>query len=569
MTRATDLRGLGLPSEIAGYRLVRYIGQGGTAAVYLAQNEHLHRQVALKVLVPELARDPSFRTRTIRKSRAAAAVNHPHIVPVYEADETSGIPYVAERYVRGGDVRSLLNRPGPLSVGYAWHIIAQIASALDAAHAHGLIHCDVKPANILLDAGDPAGGDVPPRTGDRELDRAYLTDFGMNRAFLAGQIIATGELTGTLNYAAPEQFAENEVNGRADLYSLACTGFELLCGAPPFGQDEGLTLMYAQIYAPPPAATAKRADLPAAVDPVLATALAKNPAERYPSCTQFAEELGAALGLRSGKAALGLERVKPAAPVAALGSLERDAMGEPDDAGLDDPGPDDPGPDDPGPDDPGPKRSARRSPAMKPVLAVAAVVAVVAAVTSGVAIWKRAAHGSPSASSTTASSPSASASPSPVPSSSGPVLASEQAAALGALLTSSSAARTVLHRAVNEINTCTNLAGAIGQLQDVVTQRSNEYGRASTLPTAALPNGAVLKSRLVAALSGSLTADRDYLTWAQQQLAGGCTPSSHSGAYNAAFSASQQADAAKQAFVQVWNPVAARYGVTQNSPRDI
>ena len=244
-----------------------------------------------------------------------------------------------------------------------------------------------------------------------------------------------------------------------------------------------------------------------------------------------------------------MERVKPADPVAALGSLERDAVGEP--------------------DDPGPKRSARRSPALKPVLAVAAVVAVVAAVTSGVAISKRVAHGSPSVSSTAASSPSALASPSPVPSSSGPMLASEQAAALGALLTSSSAARTALHRAVNEINTCTNLSGAIGQLQDVVTQRSNECGRASTLPTAALPDGAVLKSRLVNALSRSLTADRDYLTWAQQKLAGGCTPSSQSSAYNAAFSASQQADAAKQAFVQVWNPVAARYGITQNSPRDI
>jgi serine/threonine protein kinase len=552
VTRAADLRGLGLPSEIAGYRLVRYIGQGGTAAVYLAQNEHLHRQVALKVLAPELARDVSMRTRTIRKSRAAAAVNHPHIIPVYEADETSGIPYLAERYVRGGDVRSLLNRPGPLSVSYAWHIIAQIASALDAAHAHGLIHCDVKPANILLDASEPAGGDVPPRIDDREFDRAYLTDFGMNRAFLAGQVGATGELTGTLNYAAPEQFAEYEVDGRADLYSLACTGFELLCGAPPFGQDEGLTLMYAQIYAPPPAATAKRADLPVAVDPVLATALAKNPAERYPSCTQFAEELGAALGLRSGQAVLGMERVKPADPVAALGSLERDAMGEP--------------------DDPGPKRSARRSYALKPVLAVAAVVAVVAAVMTGVALSKRAAHGSPSVSPTAASSPTASAppaSPSRVPSSSGPLLASEQAAALGALLTSSSAARTALHRAVNEINTCTNLSGAMGQLQDVVTQRSNEYGRASALPMAALPDGAVLKSRLVAALSRSLTADRDYLTWAQQKLAGGCTPSGQSSAYNAAFSASQQADAAKQAFVQVWNPVAAQYGIAPNSPRDI
>jgi hypothetical protein len=150
-----------------------------------------------------------------------------------------------------------------------------------------------------------------------------------------------------------------------------------------------------------------------------------------------------------------------------------------------------------------------------------------------------------------------------------PVTASQQAAALSALLTSSAAARTALHNAVTQVGGCTNLSGAVSQLQAVANQRAGQYGRASALPTAALPGGAQVKSKLLAALGSSLTADRDYLSWARQQLKGGCTPSSQSSAYNAAFSASQRADAAKQAFVQVWNPVAARYGVAQKSPRDI
>ena len=166
------------------------------AAVYLAQDRRLHRRVALKVLAPDLARDAAFRTSVIRESRAAAAVDHPHIIPVYEADEASGTLYVAMRYVRGGDARSLLNRLGPLPFGYAWHIIAQIASALDAAHAHGLVHRDVRPGNILLDASDPVDGGTSQRVGDSEFDHAYLSDFGMSTGFSPGQIIARGPVHG-------------------------------------------------------------------------------------------------------------------------------------------------------------------------------------------------------------------------------------------------------------------------------------------------------------------------------------------------------------------------------------
>ena len=607
----------GLPGTIAGYRLDGYVGQGSRAVVYLAQDERLRRRVALKVMTPDLARDTGFRTRMIRESRAAAALGHPHIVPVFQADEADGTLYAAMRYVTGGDGRSLLSRLGPLPIGYAWRIVAQLASALDAAHAHGLIHRDVRPANILLDSDD---------AGDRAArGHVYLSDFGMSQAFPPGQVIAPDQAAGTLDYLAPEQIEGRDLDGRADQYSLACTGYELLCGTPPFGPDQGQTLMYAQIYADPPAASARRAGIPAAVDSVLTTALAKDPAHRHPSCGRFAEELRAALGLRPGEPAdpprspaprgfgpRTMLRAAPAGKPASAAGQSASAPGRPaPDAGRPAPVTGQPGraasqaapaadephaamtdpPTEPGPQAPAtatatatagdsvgpdPEPSARRIRTRGPVLAAGAVVVVAAAVVSGVALSGRSAPAHPAASSPApaASSPAPSASPSlsspsAASSPSGPVTASTQAAALGALLTSSAAARTALHNAVTQVGACTNLSGAVGQLQAVENQRAGQYGRALALPTAALPGGAQVKSKLLAALGSSLTADRDYVSWARQQLKGGCTPNSQSSAYNAAFSASQRADAAKQAFVQVWNPVAARYGIPQKSPRDI
>jgi serine/threonine protein kinase len=579
-----DLPAPGQAGTIAGYRLDGCIGQGSSAAVYLAQDQPQRRQVALKVMAPKLARDAGFRTRMIRESRAAAALDHPHVIPVFEADEADGTLYVAMRYVRGGDARSLLSRHGPFPPGYAGQLIAQIASALDAVHAHGLIHRDVRSANILLDrddAGDAAAG-----------DHAYLADFGMSRAFTPGQVIVAEQAGGSLDYLAPEQIEGRSLDGRADLYSLACTGFELLCGVPPFGPDQGPTLMYAQIYADPPAASARRAGLPGAVDSVLATALAKDPADRYPSCGRFAEELRAALGVSPGERS---RPVRPRQAPAVVGDrpavvrersalleerpalleerpalleerpalleerptgplpLGRGVTGEPDGAG-------------PGPSEP------RRRALLRAALAAAALVAVIIAAVAGVALSKQSAPAPSTASSPAGRSPSpspSSASASAAPSPSGPAPAARQAAALGTLLTSSAAARTAVHRAVAQVGACADLPGAVRKLQDVVNQRSSEYGRASALATSALPGGAKVKSALVAALASSLKADQDFLAWARQRQSGGCTPASQSSAYSAAFSASQQADAAKRAFVQLWNPVAARYGIAQESPRDI
>jgi serine/threonine protein kinase len=462
------------------------------------------------------------------------------------------------------DAGALLKRLGPLPPGYAGNIIDQIASALDAAHARGLIHGDVKPANILLEASGTAGEVTPQQVGDHETGRAYLSDFGMSGALPPGQIAATGQFTGTFDYTSPEQIEGRALDGRADLYSLACTAFELLCGTPPFGPDQGPTLMYAQLYAPPPAATARRADLPAAVDLVLATALNKNPSDRYPSCGQFAEELRAALDLRPGE---------PAGPAPSRSPGQADPVAETSPAAAEPPAT---GSGPLGPeaiDEPnGPERepSAPRHRVPRLILAAAAVVVVAVGVASGVALSKQSTPARPAAALPAASSRATpSRSPSPTSPPSGSVLASEQAAALSMLLTSSAAARTALHDAVRQVDACTNLATAVSQLQGVVNQRVGEYGRASSLPTSALPDGTAVKSELIGALSSSLKADRDYLTWAQQQQAGGCTPSSQSSAYNAAYGASQMANTAKEAFVQVWNPVAAKYGIKSDSAHSI
>jgi len=291
-------------AQIASYRLAEQIGWGGMAVVYRALDVRLDRWVALKILAPEMARDASFRQRFISESRAAAAVDHPHIIPVFEAGEASGVLFIAMRYVGGGDVRTLFRRLGPLNAARTTSIIGQVASALDAAHAAGLVHRDVKPANMLL--GALASSDHP--------DHVYLSDFGLSKQALAtAGLTQTGQFVGTLDYMAPEQIESRPVDGRTDLYSLACAAYELLCGEPPFRRGENLGLLFAQLSAPPPPLTARRPDLPPAVDLVLARALARSPGDRQHSCHDFAASLRAACGLEWGESG----RLRPGPPRAA------------------------------------------------------------------------------------------------------------------------------------------------------------------------------------------------------------------------------------------------------------
>jgi serine/threonine-protein kinase len=281
--------GFTVGSQIAGYRLEAQIGQGGMAVVFRAHDDRLDRLVALKILAPGLALDDAFRQRFIRESRTAAAVDDPHIIPVFDAGEAGGVLFIAMRFVRGGDVRTLLDRVGPLPPARATEIISQVASALDAAHAHGLVHRDVKPANMLLDA----------RAGDDRPYHVYLSDFGLSKQSLAPSgLTSTGQFLGTLDYVAPEQIEGRQVDGRADLYALACAAFELLSGAPPFRRDQGLAVVYAQLSEPPPSLAARRSDLPAGIDRVMAKALAKSPADRYRTCWDFAAALRGVFGLQ-------------------------------------------------------------------------------------------------------------------------------------------------------------------------------------------------------------------------------------------------------------------------------
>ncbi len=273
-------------SRIAGYRLEADIGAGGMAVVFRALDERLDRLVALKLLGPWLAADEAFRHRFLRESRAAAAVDDPHIIPVYEAGEASGVLFIAMRYVSGGDVRDLLRREGPLPAERAAAIISPVASALDAAHAAGLVHRDVKLANMLVDAR-------PGRP-----DHVYLSDFGLSKGTSPSvRLTGTGQYLGTVASMAPEQIEGREVDGRTDQYALACAAFELLSGAAPFEREQHMAVIYAHLSQPPPSLTSRRPDLPPAADGVLAKALAKAPADRYPSCREFAEALRQAFGL--------------------------------------------------------------------------------------------------------------------------------------------------------------------------------------------------------------------------------------------------------------------------------
>ena len=281
-----SLAGFTAGSQVAGYRLERQVGAGGMAVVFRARDERLGRRVALKILAPALASDEGFRQRFLQESRAAAAVDDPHIIPVYEAGEADGVLFIAMRYVPGGDLRSLIRRAGPLPPARVDALISPVAAALDAAHAAGLVHRDVKPANMLIDA----------RPG--RADHVYLSDFGLSKAALSpADLTGTGQFLGTADYISPEQVAGVPVDGRADQYALACAAFELLTGAPPFRRDDLLAVIYAQASEPPPLLTSRRPDLPPEADQVFATALAKAPEDRYPTCQDFAEALCEALGL--------------------------------------------------------------------------------------------------------------------------------------------------------------------------------------------------------------------------------------------------------------------------------
>lgn len=221
---------------VAGYRIESFIARGGMAAVYRAKDLSLGRDVALKLLDPTVAESETFRQRFVRESQLAAALDHPNIIPIYDADAVNGLLYIAMRYVPGSTLQALFAQSGPMAVDRALGLLGQIASALDAAHAHGLVHRDVKPHNVLVTAATERGGG----------EHAYLTDFGLTKraASLSG-LTAVGNFLGTIDYISPEQVTGDPVSSQTDVYALGCVLFQALTGQVPFVRDHDAAVICA------------------------------------------------------------------------------------------------------------------------------------------------------------------------------------------------------------------------------------------------------------------------------------------------------------------------------------
>ncbi|HKP89227.1 MAG TPA: protein kinase [Thermoleophilaceae bacterium] len=264
----------------AGHRIEAVVGRGGMGVVYVAMHQRLKQRRALKVIAPEYCRDEQFRRRFEREWEVAAAIDHPHVIPIYDAGEDQDQLYIAMRYVDGVDLRSLIVRDGRLAPPFTADVVGQIASALEAAHARGLVHRDVKPANILI-----------AETSDGPF--AYLTDFGLTKGVSAetSGITKTGVFVGTLDYIAPEQL-DGVATSRSDIYALGCLTYHALSGEVPYPQPTAPAKMWAHIHSPPPHLTVGSP----AISDAVARAMAKNPNDRFASAGEFGAALNAAVG---------------------------------------------------------------------------------------------------------------------------------------------------------------------------------------------------------------------------------------------------------------------------------
>jgi serine/threonine protein kinase len=282
-------------SEIAGHRITGLIGQGGMATVYATESLDDGGQAALKVLAPELASNPEIRTRFVREARYASSVEHPNIVRVHDVGELDGLPYILMDRVEGSDLEALLTLEGTLDPERAVSILGQVAGALDAIHATGLLHRDVRPGNVIV---------APGPDGD---ERCYLTDFGLGKN--PGQdsraLTAAGDFVGSCHYLAPEQILGRDYDQRVDVYSLGCLLVRCLTGDPPYPGDSEAAILQRHVEEPAPRLTELRPDLPSGLDDVVTKAMAKSPDARYDSCTQL---------MASARATLAAAPPSPAGP---------------------------------------------------------------------------------------------------------------------------------------------------------------------------------------------------------------------------------------------------------------
>ena len=270
----------GVGESFGGYRIESLLGRGGMGVVFLATHERLERKVALKVIAPNLALDEEFRARFLRESQLAASLDHPNVIPIYDADEVDGLLYLAMRYVSGPSVQTLIRERGSLPPVETLRIAEQIGGALDAAHRAGLVHRDLKPANILV--AEPG-------------DHAYLCDFGLAKLTSSKGLTQTGSFLGTVDYCAPEQIQGLPLDGRADIYSLGCVLFHCLIGEAPFARESDFAILQAHLAEPPPILSTVRPGLPRALDGIITTAMAKEPGGRYATAGALASDFKRAI----------------------------------------------------------------------------------------------------------------------------------------------------------------------------------------------------------------------------------------------------------------------------------
>ena len=274
--------------EFAGYRLISVLGRGGMSVVFQAENARIGSTVALKVLSPDLSNDDVFRARFLQESRIAASLNHPNVIPIYDMGSEGDLLYIAMRHVPGSDLREILRRDRTLTPAQALLIVHQAARALDHAHRSGLVHRDVKPANLLVQRGV-----------DDDPDHVYLADFGITKHALSRSgLTPTGQFMGTIDYIAPEQVQSRVIDGRADTYSLGCVLYESLTGQVPFVKEADAAVIWAHVEEEPTAPSRLRPELGEDFDDVMFRVLAKNPDDRYASAREFVEAARTALAPR-------------------------------------------------------------------------------------------------------------------------------------------------------------------------------------------------------------------------------------------------------------------------------
>jgi serine/threonine protein kinase len=281
--------------QFGRYRLIALLGEGGMGKVYRAHDTLMDREVAIKVLPPEMATEPGYEQRFRREAYTAARVNEPHIVPIFEAGEIDGRLYLVMPVIEGTDVHDLLRREGPMRPERAVHVIDQLASALGAAHAAGLVHRDIKPSNALV-------------TGN---DFVYLIDFGIAHATGATKLTGTGMLIGTMSYMAPERFMAGSADARSDVYALACVLHECLTGATPYPGDSMEQQIAGHLTLDPPRPSTQRPSIPAGFDDVIAHGMAKDPEQRFQSARDLATAARDAL---AGRPSLTAPTTRPASP---------------------------------------------------------------------------------------------------------------------------------------------------------------------------------------------------------------------------------------------------------------